>query len=85
MIVRLACLCLIFSVTTAARADKPSPEARALYDKAIAHYDLAEYEAAIGEFKQAYELSHEAALLFNIAQAYRLKKDWAQALHFYKT
>ncbi len=59
--------------------------ARAHYDKAIAHYDLAEYDAAIAEFKQAYELAREPGLLFNIAQAYRLSKRYEQALHFYRT
>jgi tetratricopeptide (TPR) repeat protein len=76
-------LSLLFSV--AAHGDKTSAEARALYDKAIAHYDLADYDTAITEFKQAYELSKEPGLLFNLAQAHRLKKDWALALHFYKT
>jgi tetratricopeptide (TPR) repeat protein len=68
------------------RADEAATaQARALYDKAIAHYDLAEYETAITEFKQAYELTREPALLFNIAQSYRLHRDYEQALHFYKT
>jgi tetratricopeptide (TPR) repeat protein len=60
-------------------------EGRDLYQKAIAHYDLAEYDRAIDEFKQAYELTNKPELLFNLAQAYRAKKDWANALHFYRT
>ncbi|HZS37375.1 MAG TPA: hypothetical protein VFF06_11145 [Polyangia bacterium] len=60
-------------------------EARDLYQKAIAHYDLAEYDRAIDEFKQAYELTNRPELLFNLAQAHRAKKDWANALHFYRT
>src|SRR5438046_2413316 len=60
-------------------------EARDLYQKAISHYDLAEYDRAIDEFKQAYELTNKPELLFNLAQAHRAKKDWPNALHFYRT
>jgi tetratricopeptide (TPR) repeat protein len=69
----------------AARAEKATAEARALYQKAITHYDLAEWDTAIAEFKQAYELTRDPGLLFNIAQSCRLKKDYQQALHFYQT
>jgi tetratricopeptide (TPR) repeat protein len=79
--VALAVVALVGGV---ARADSLA-QARALYDKAIAHYDLAEYESAIGEFKAAYELSREPGLLFNIAQACRLSKQYEPALHFYRT
>jgi tetratricopeptide (TPR) repeat protein len=58
--------------------------AREHYQKGSVHFDLGEYDAAIAEFKQSYELSNAAGLLFNIAQAARLKKDYEQALHFYK-
>ena len=81
----LAAIVLCTAVSSSARADDAATQARVLYDKAIAHYDLAEYDVAIGEFKQAYELSREPALLFNIAQSYRLKKDYEQALNFYRT
>jgi tetratricopeptide (TPR) repeat protein len=71
-------------VSVSALAKKPDP-ARELYQKGIVHYDLAEYDLAIDAFKQAYALSNEPGLLFNLAQTYRLKKDHAQALHFYET
>jgi tetratricopeptide (TPR) repeat protein len=81
-----AAIALFVLLVGSARADESTTaQARALYDKAIAHYDLAEYETAITEFKQAYELTREPALLFNIAQAHRLHRDYEQALHFYKT
>jgi tetratricopeptide (TPR) repeat protein len=67
-----------------AQADTANTEARALYEKGIGHYDLAEYDAAIADFKKAYELSREPGLLFNIAQAYRLEKDYEHARHFYE-
>jgi len=74
---------LLFALAGPARADVKA-EARTLYEQATAHYDRGEYDAAIGEFKQAYELTHEPGLLFNLAQTYRLKKDAHEALHFYQ-
>lgn len=73
----------------AAAADPPpapAPDpAREHYERGLAKYNLAEFDAAIVEFKQSYELSKAPRLLFNIAQAYRLKKDYASALYFYNT
>ena len=63
----------------------PVDQAREHYERGLAKYNLAEFDAAIVEFKQSYELSKAPRLLFNIAQAYRLKKDYASALYFYST
>lgn len=60
-------------------------EAKALYEKGNTHYNLGEYDEAIEAFKKAYELSQAPGLLFNIAQSFRLKKDYEQASHFYET
>src|SRR5438270_6292445 len=60
-------------------------QAREHYERGLAKYNLAEFDAAIVEFKQSYELSKAPRLLFNIAQAYRLKKDFSSALYFYNT
>jgi tetratricopeptide (TPR) repeat protein len=59
--------------------------ARDHYERGMKHYNLGEFEDAIAEFKQAYALSSAPALLFNLAQASRLKKDYEQALQFYRT
>jgi tetratricopeptide (TPR) repeat protein len=60
-------------------------EAKEHFDRAMAHYELGEFPAAVEEFKQAYALSQAPGLLFNLAQASRLAKDYEQALHFYRT
>jgi tetratricopeptide (TPR) repeat protein len=70
--------------TAGATATTPDP-ARDHYERGLAKYNLAEFDAAIAEFKESYELSKAPRLLFNIAQAYRLKKDYASALYFYNT
>src|SRR6185436_4713873 len=72
-------------------ADAPPPEdptaraAREHYEAGLTHYNLGEFKQAIEEFKKAYELSKRPGLLFNIAQAYRLDRQWAQAASFYRT
>ena len=65
--------------------DAKKAEARALYETGNTHYNLGEYDQAVAAFKKAYELSQAPGLLFNIAQSYRLKKDYEQASHFYET
>ncbi len=68
-----------------ARAADPLQEAREHYERGMAHYELGEFAAAVEEFKAAYTRSQAPGLLFNLAQASRLAKDYEQALHFYRT
>lgn len=69
----------------AGSADENKAKAKALYDKGIGHYNLGEFDAAIAAFKEAYGLTSAPGLLFNIAQSFRLKKDYEQATYFYTT
>lgn len=76
------------ALAQAPSTNEPAPgttleEARLHYERGIAQYNLGAFDAAITEFKAAYERSSEPDLLFNIAQAYRLKEDYKQALFFY--
>lgn len=85
--------CAVFATARAGAQGKPSPqdsttrEARTLYDEALRHYNVAEYDAAIEKFKRAYVLTSAPELLFNIAQAHRLKGpgSCAAALQFYES
>jgi len=63
------------------KADKAA--AKKHIDLAKRHYNVAKYDEAIAEFKEAYTLDPDPADLFNIAQAYRLKKDCENAALFY--
>jgi tetratricopeptide (TPR) repeat protein len=88
--VRNAVLLLALVLTGAARgAPKEgiavSPEARALYERGLAHYHVGDFPQAIDEFKRAYELSKAPRLLFDLAQAQRLNKDYEPALYSYTT
>jgi hypothetical protein len=59
--------------------------ARVHYEKGTKHYDVAEYDEAIVAFKDAYKELKEPLFLYNIAQAYRQKRDCVNAVKFYKT
>ena len=65
--------------------DEKRAEAKTLYEKGLSHYNLGEFDAAIQAFRSSYALSQAPGLLFNIAQAFRLKKDYEQATYFYTT
>jgi len=83
---------IVFSVlfwASAASAQTPgSPaavkKAKGHYRSAETHYEVGEFRKAITEYKEAYRLSQAPALLFNIAQAYRLAGNADQALYFYR-
>lgn len=84
LVVVLALVVLAPTVRAAGEGDKLQ-EAKDHYDRGMAHYELGEFGAAVDEFKAAYALSQAPGLLFNLAQASRLNKDYEQALHFYRT
>jgi tetratricopeptide (TPR) repeat protein len=71
-------------VAIAARADAQSPEAVRLYEEGQAAYDARDYPAAIAAWRASYDLSKLPALIFNLAQAYRLNGDCALAVASYR-
>lgn len=84
---------MTFLATPAFAAEEPAPAAgskadletaKRLFNQGQIHYSLGEYDQAISQFRAAYQLSFAPGLLFNIAQAYRLKGDCRQALEIYK-
>jgi len=60
-------------------------EAREHYERGLREYNLGELDGAIAEFKAAYVRSEAPGLLFNLAQAYRLKRDTERALLLYRS
>ena len=65
--------------------EQKKAEAKLLYEDGLKDYNLGEFDEAIKKFKMAYAISSAPGLLFNIAQSYRLKKDYEQATYFYTT
>jgi hypothetical protein len=60
-----------------------TPTARELSDRGLRQYQAGELDAAIESFMGAFALSDNTGLLFNVAQAYRLKGDCALAKEYY--
>jgi tetratricopeptide (TPR) repeat protein len=59
--------------------------ARTHYRRGMKAYDLGRYLDAAHEYEQAYDAKEDPALLFNIAQAYRLGGDNASAVRAYRS
>lgn len=92
MILRYTVLivCLVM-LTPAAFADGSAADvssvaqARTLYESGKAHYNLGEYGEALDDFKRAYRLRQDAAILFNIAQCHRMLGQFELAARYYRT
>ena len=84
----LACLLALAAATGVAAAErKPDKraEARVHYEAGIRKFDLMRYDEAADEFVQAYEIIGEPAILFNIAQSYRLGDRFEKSALFYRS
>jgi tetratricopeptide (TPR) repeat protein len=75
----------LFVIHGAAAADETANAARDHFKKGTKAYDLGRYLEAAHEYEAAYELKDDPALLFNIAQAYRLGGDSVDAIRAYKS
>jgi tetratricopeptide (TPR) repeat protein len=54
------------------------------YEKATRAYDIQKYGEAVLEYQQAYEIGGDPAMLYNVAQAYRLDNQLPEAIRFYR-
>lgn len=79
-------IAILMAGATGAQAQDKDEQARsrALYDQGSRAYKAGDYPRAIELFLAAYELSHAPAILFNVAQAYRLAADCQRALDYYR-
>lgn len=60
-------------------------EAKVAYETGTKKYALGKYEEAAADFEKAYSISSQPAILFNMAQAYRLSGKPDRALTLYKS
>jgi tetratricopeptide (TPR) repeat protein len=65
-------------------ADSVPNRARALAERGRAAHDARDYAAAIAAFTEAYALAPAPGLLFNLAQAYRLRGNCDDAVLMYR-
>ena len=88
-ILGLTILALAGAPAVRAQPAPGTPAAEALAEQLFAQgkrdYDLGEYAAATKAFKEAYRLTGEPLLLFNVAQAQRKQNDCAGALNSYRS
>jgi tetratricopeptide (TPR) repeat protein len=77
---------LLFAPVASAEvpADTVPAKARALSDRGRAFHDAGDYASAITAFTLAYAMAPRPALLFNLAQAYRLQGDCDDAALMYR-
>ena len=86
-ILALATLAICAVVPAPAQAQSEAAkkqEAKDHYERATRFYDVGKYGESINEYEQAYLLIEDAALLFNIGQAYRLWDRPEDAIRAYK-
>jgi len=84
----LVTLGLVLGLTSGAMADSPEKNkalAKQHFEAGVSHFDLAEWEQALVEFKEAYRLKSDPSFLYNIAQCHRKLGHVDEALTFYKT
>jgi tetratricopeptide (TPR) repeat protein len=67
------------------QAQPVSGDAKDFYRKGTAAYNLGRYREAAQAYERAYELTLDPALLFNVAQAYRLAGDREKAVLTYRS
>jgi tetratricopeptide (TPR) repeat protein len=81
----LLSLILILATVGSATADSAQERARGLNRKAMTQYDLGRFDDAIRLFQEAYEVFPEPKILFNLAQAFRKKQAYKEALESYRS
>jgi tetratricopeptide (TPR) repeat protein len=69
----------------AAPTEQDIAQAVALFDAAEKNYALQEYEEALSKYKEAYRLSEQPDLLYNIAQCYRQLNRYDEAIKSYQS
>ncbi|HET9622509.1 MAG TPA: tetratricopeptide repeat protein [Kofleriaceae bacterium] len=87
LLVASALLCAPVMSPAIARADDGMPvpaKARELAQRGRAYHDAGDYGSAIAAFTQAYVIAPSPALLFNLAQAYRLQGNCDDAALMYQ-
>ncbi|HEY1816568.1 MAG TPA: tetratricopeptide repeat protein [Kofleriaceae bacterium] len=76
-------LVVLVALAPAALADppeSPTKQAGEHFDRGVAMYNEADYRAALVEFKKAYEIAPNAAVLYNLGQTYYQLQNYAEAL-----
>jgi tetratricopeptide (TPR) repeat protein len=82
----LLAFAIVAGLSASAAADDADSKAKAAAEFAEGQrlYDANNYAAAVVKFKAAWELDHDPAYLFNIAQALRFAKQCGESADYYR-
>ena len=81
----IAIIAVAVGLTSTVAAGEPVPDkARTLAQQGREFHDKGDYVSAIAAFKEAYVIAPSPALLFNLAQAYRLQGNCEDAAMMYR-
>lgn len=77
------------SMSSPAQAQQPltpvqKQQMKRFYERATRAYDVGKYAEAIEDYQRAYEIGGDPAMLYNIAQSYRLSDQPTEAVRFYR-
>jgi tetratricopeptide (TPR) repeat protein len=81
----VAAIAVSLVLLPASRAETPVAAAKRHYDAGTTAYNLGDFITAANEYREAYKARPLPAILYNIAQAYRLGGDLKQAVFFYRS
>ena len=76
----LIALTLLVAVSPAFADESPTKQASEHFDRGVGLYGEADYRAALVEFRRAYEIAPNAAVLYNLGQTYFQLQNYASAL-----
>ncbi len=77
-------LCLVASVASADVDAKSLEQAKKHYAMGEQLFGWGNYKGAVGEFKEAYRLTRNPVLLYNIGFVYDQLEDVPMTLHYYE-
>jgi tetratricopeptide (TPR) repeat protein len=68
-----------------AAAESATARAKRHFEQGTTAYNIGDFQKAIEEYKEAYKAKPDPAILYNIAQAYRLAGNARQAVFLYRS
>jgi tetratricopeptide (TPR) repeat protein len=80
----LVALTILFAAPAISAQPANKDRARLLHEAGLAEYEAGRYAQAAAAFREAYRLVPAPGVLFNLAQAYRLKGDCKRARRTYR-
>jgi tetratricopeptide (TPR) repeat protein len=81
----LGAILALLSPAVSAQQKQDWSQAKTHFKNGERYYNVREYEKALEEYKTAYLMSEQPALLFNMGQCYRFLERYEEAISTYKT